>query len=353
MNAASGIKYGGGSRFARLGNLLWVVLVTIFLWVYADLEFTRNAEVSAVLKLSTGRNAYVLSEKEHKFTFVVRGSQSRIEQFKRDLAQVGNVIEYLPDARFARSGVPRSVPSVELLERAIMASGDLRASGVTIHGCNPETVKVWIDKAEEVKGVPVMLNYSGVVLSAPPTPVEVTVKIPKNNRARFDALLKDETNVVKTEAIDLGSYNPGKHVVSAEVNPVIGSMKIDVDPKTVEFEIEVINPVKTKKILVQIGVLTPSKWGTVGDTTWRDYSLIQSKDTNWRPTLEVSGSEKDLKPDNVWAYLVLSEADKKPVESWLEREVMISFSPDSGLKLMSPTPKVKFRLQRRGTVSDP
>jgi hypothetical protein len=42
-------------------------------------------------------------------------------------------------------------------------------------------------------------------------------------------------------------------------------------------------------------------------------------------------------PENVIAYIQLTDDDKKPI-SWVEREVTVCFPPGLGLKLLSKRP---------------
>lgn len=340
-------------RFGRLGNLLWVLLVTLLLWVYADLEFTGEMGLTVTVRLSMGtsENMFLLSKKDHEIDFKITGSRYRLERFRTAITKRGNTIEYDPTADYEVSPEPRLVSSAELITRSANAA-DLPVEGLTIHGCKPETVPLWLDSIRKKEGVPVRLNYSGAELSSPPRPAEVSVMVPSSRWEAVETLLKNDEFALDTVTVDLGVYNPGTHEVTAEVNPIIEDIKVTVVPRTVTYEVEIENPISTEEIQVQVGLLTPWKWGSLEDSTWRDYVLVRSPDSNWRPVLEISGSEKYLKPENVRAYIVLAEEDKKPVESWLEREVTVSFPPDSGLQLLSPAPKVKFRLEKRSLIPE-
>ena len=81
---------------------------------------------------------------------------------------------------------------------------------------------------------------------------------------------------------------------------------------------------------------------------------MPSSASDWRPKLKIQGKPKDLKPENVWAYIKLTDDDKKATDAWLTRELIVSFSPDANLKLQGPTPKMQFRLEKRkGPVPSP
>ncbi len=340
-------------RWGRLGNLLWVLLVTLLLWVYADLEFTGEMELTVTVRFTAGasENVFLLSKKEHVIDFKITGSRYRLERFRTEITKRGNTIDYDPAADYEVSAEPRPVSSAELITRGATAA-DLPVEGLTIHGCKPDTVALWLDGIRKKENLPVRLNYRGAELSSPPRTGEVTVMVPSSRWEAVETRLKTDEFALKTVPVDLSKYKPGKHEVTAEVNPIIEDIKVTVVPRTLTYEVEIANPVSTAEIQVRVGLLTPWKWGSLDDATWRDYVLVRSPDSNWRPVLEVSGSEKYLKPENVRAYIVLAEEDKKPVESWLEREVTVSFPPGSGLQLLSPAPKVKFRLQKRSMIPE-
>jgi hypothetical protein len=49
----------------------------------------------------------------------------------------------------------------------------------------------------------------------------------------------------------------------------------------------------------------------------------------------------------VQAFVELSEDDKQPVESWLERQVQIRFPPDTQLQLAGEAPMLQFKMVKR------
>jgi len=339
------------SRIARFGTVFWIILVTVLLWIYADLEFTGDQDMKVTLRLTTGESANVvlLSDAEHEISFTVTGSRFLLEDFRREMIDRGNVIVYNASGEYEKGGKSRAVPAAELLSRAF-GDEDLNIEGLTIHKCSPESIELSVDRIQEIPDVPVTLTYTGAEVPAPPQPRKVKVLIPSSKSKKLSEAIKNPQVSLTTVPVDLSAYQPGKHKVIADVNPVLDGMKFEVDPKSVEFEIEITSPTQTKSMKIAINIITPSKWGQKGDTTWNDYILTLSPDSSWRQELQIAGSQQFLKPENVLAFVRLTDEDKKPVESWLQREVIVTFPPEMKLRLVGTPPKVKFRLEKRKSI---
>ena len=90
------------SRFSRrwwiagLHTLFWVVLVTVLIWIYADMEFTDTAKIIATIKLDTGESGQLelLSRTELPVEFEISGSRSSLEDFQRELDEAGALLSY-------------------------------------------------------------------------------------------------------------------------------------------------------------------------------------------------------------------------------------------------------------------
>ena len=63
---------------AHLRGGMWVVLVTAFLWIWADVEFTDQMELSATVQLTTApsSNLVLLSKSRIRVNFKVQGRQT-------------------------------------------------------------------------------------------------------------------------------------------------------------------------------------------------------------------------------------------------------------------------------------
>jgi len=124
---------------------------------------------------------------------------------------------------------------------------------------------------------------------------------------------------------------------------------------TVTIEIRKFTDTKTIQVTVQ--VLTPYTW--MEDGTWDKYKFTrETQQTTWVKEVEVTGAKEDLdrlQPEQVDAYIVLAEDDKKFVESWLTRAVKFRFPPDLKVELTGEVHIVKFKLEPRkaGTAPPP
>ena len=74
----------------------WVVVVTLFLWVWADIEFTDETELTATMQLvTTDKSSLVLkSDSRIQVRFTVQGRQRSLDQLKRRLASPEVVIQH-------------------------------------------------------------------------------------------------------------------------------------------------------------------------------------------------------------------------------------------------------------------
>jgi kynurenine formamidase len=129
---------------------------------------------------------------------------------------------------------------------------------------------------------------------------------------------------------------------------MIGNIGIDtVEPEKATFEVNIISSTKEKIIRVRVQVLVPPAWEEAEDSTWKDYELVRKATSDWEQELKITGLQKDLLSENIYAFIRLTDDDKKPTESWLTREVIVVFPPEKNLELVGTAPKVMFKLQKR------
>ncbi|NBB96308.1 MAG: hypothetical protein GVY16_11295 [Planctomycetes bacterium] len=322
-----------------LRNLVWIALVTVLIWVYADMEFTDTASISSVtLTLNTQGNPKVmlLSDRELSVSFEVAGSQTGIENFRQQLEEAGSNILYDVSRDYGPGTM--DVQTRELLTQAL----DLK--GITIESAEPQTVRIELDALKTIPNVPVDLAYTGAKLKGDPLPALVTIRAPES---RWQQAGVAEPRL-STQVKDLSRLPADTHTVQAEVNPFIGDLRVLPKPTTVSYEIDIVSALASETIPKPVSVLTPAAWSDPEDTTWDDYVLIKDEASDWRGVnLTIVGPRKDLTPDNVTAFIRLTDEDKKPVDSWLERQVQVYFAPGTDLQLQGPAPSVRFRMQQR------
>ncbi|MCD4823130.1 MAG: hypothetical protein K8S55_00855 [Phycisphaerae bacterium] len=335
----------------KMQNILWVLLATLLIWVYADVEFTDDAKFSATLVLKTGESQKVmlLSPAEHQLQFELSGSQTSLEQFRRKLIADGAILTYDVSGEYQPGeGGAKSVPAADLLNRAAKLMG----LGITVKNVTPEVITMHLEGLRKISDVPVELVATGAELVSPPPPQKVDILVPASEYEKILALPPK----LKTQSIDLSEYVPGKkELVKADIIRTIeiGGEKFSIEPvpASVTFTVQIKSRTTVEEISVTVKILTPAAWAQAGDTTWTQYELLRQAPADWRPKLQIVGAKKDLQPENIRAYITLSDDDKQPVESWLEREVVVSFPPEMNLKLQGSAPKVKFKLQKRNPAA--
>jgi hypothetical protein len=346
------VPYRRAARFSKewwlqlLRDLFWIVLVTILIWIYADMEFTDEVRVNATLVLST-ENAprlTLVSPAEYDITFSLSGSRTSLEQFRRDLAARGSLLEY--DVTGYTIGKTVAPTDVLLSEAA-----GLRERGIAVEMTDPPGIPIKLDRLEQIKNVPVYLQTTGATLVAPPEPGKVDLLVPTGRWTEIQARLAGQSPRLETTQVDLSPLPPGQPKdIRAEIIPEIAGLPVHPVRDQVTFTVEIVNPEVQREMQVVVQVLAPSGWVGPDDPTWEQYVLVKNPAFDWRPKIKVIGAQKDMKSENITAYIELTDEDKKPVESWLERDVTIHFARDTTLKLLGAPPKVQFRLEKLAGV---
>ncbi len=330
-----------------LRNLFWVIIVTALIWIYADMEFTDETSVAVMLKLNTGESQQLelLSKKEYSLKFNISGSKSSLEEFERELSNKSWVLNY--DVSQNYKAGKNLIPAAELLE----AATKLKEKGISIKAVQPSAIEMNLDKIEEIAGIPVKLQTTGATLETPPAVQTVDIKVPASQWKLIKERLDGKAPTLTTNPVNLSELKPGiSNEVEATVLKTIEGISVTPVPATVKFDVRIILASDIQTIPVSVQILTPAAWADPTDKTWQEYILNRQAPADWRLKLEVEGPKKELKPENVTAYIQLTDGDKKPTSSWLEREVIITFPPDMNLKLVGLKPKLTFRLDKRKTT---
>ena len=128
---------------------------------------------------------------------------------------------------------------------------------------------------------------------------------------------------------------------------LLEGVEVTCSPAKLTYKVKIRSATETLSLQVAVEVATPAAWAMAEDPTWKDYVLVTNPASEWRPTLTVVGSKRDLLPENIRAYVRLTDDDKKPVEGWFERPVSVDLSPGTSLRLQGDAPTVLFRLEKR------
>lgn len=334
-------------------SLFWVCVVTVLVWIYADMEYTATANLPITLQLTTGKSQrmtllsqdkHILSEEERRsMSFEVSGSRSALEELRRKLQGRGSVIrfdvsqDYTPDHPVVRSE--------ELLKRALKADG-ISLTGISVVNVSPAVVDMRLDNLVRLPNVQVELDAQGVRIPVPPQPQKVDVLVPESQMETVQPA--GSQPVLHTKPKDLKGLPTGEPVeVRADIHPWIAGVMVRPMVSEATFTVRIESNLEPREFQVPVQVLAPPEWSEGDEATWQQYVLVTNPSNDWRPKLTVIGPAKDLNAANIRAFITLSDDDKLPTDSWLKRTVTVSFAPGTDLKLQGPPPEVQFRLEKR------
>jgi hypothetical protein len=197
--------------------------------------------------------------------------------------------------------------------------------------------------------VPVRFVYQNATLAVEPKAM-VSVTAAESQWAKILQLMPNPE--LNTTTKDLKDLPVGKPVsVEFALTGSIASVTVQPAKDVVSVEVEVLERTQTRKLTVSVRLLCPLAWAN--DGTWQRYTLEDPEEfLGWRPEITVTGSKKDLealeaRAGEIDAYVQLTEADKKPVGSWLARTVTIRLPKDLNVQLAGEAPTVEFRLKQR------
>lgn len=348
---------------AGLRNLVWIVVVTTLVWVYADMEFTTEQDFRVTIRLTTG-GAESLSlvpvgdgGQNIDVNFKLQGNRGQLDAFARWLNDRSGTMMF-DVSHYSPSKTPTTETVSTVLDRLV----NLSKRGLTYLWSDPATISFRLDRRIRVPNVPVKFEYTGVTLASEPVvkPAKVAIYVGETAWSQIEAALPEASRKLKTRQVDLKNA-PTDKPITAEIIPSItikpDEPPIPVEPEvdTVKVEVQVQHALGTKTFNVTPRILTPPTWSD--DSTWSEYKLTRKPNESWTKEITVQGAKTDvesLKPEDVEAYVVLREDDKKPVESWLTREVVIRFPPKLKVEL-APTekPVVSFKLEKRTPAVPP
>lgn len=337
-------RFSGWWWWARMRSVFWVTVVTALVWVYADMEISESREFVVAIRLVAGRaNRVVVRETNGQplsITFLANGSRRSLDQFGRWLWE--NPRPITCDLTSYDLG-GHEIPVTELLNQA----PDIVQRGLTVQQTTPDRIAFRID-ALLTRELAVTLDVTGGLADQVQIdPAKVTVTAAQSAWEHIDQA--GDEPVIKTVRQDLSKYAAGQPVtISVPLVAGIADQSVQVDPKTVSVTLTVSQLTETKTFSIIVRLLHPVEWAA--DTTWREYELQRQDPLAWRMDITITGAKKDLdqlRPEDVHAFVELTEADKQPVDSWLDRAVRIRLPEGLQLRLVGQPPSVKFKLVKR------
>lgn len=329
---------------ARVRGAFWVVMVTAFLWIWADVEFTDEMELSATVQLVTApsSNLVLLSKSRIRVNFKVQGRQRSLEQLQQRLESPDVVIRHVV------ADGEDDVSVRDILNADEMIAGE----GLTVLSAVPNHVPVQLDTRIYVPDIPVQFEYTGALSpEVQVVPIRMGVHVARSDWEKIVA--RDPKPVLLTKQVDLKSIADASKPFQVEVIPQISGLPVEPNQPTVSVTAKIHQLTETQEITVPVQVLQPPSW--LEDDTWNQYTLSRKDRAEWRVTLTVTGPRADLdqlKADSVRAYITLTDDDRKPV-SWLTRQVEVQLPRDLNLQLSGAPPKVMFKLEKSAPVGIP
>jgi hypothetical protein len=335
-------------------TLFWVLVVSILVWTYADIEFTDTVELRATIRLTTGNSANLslVSRKEFEVGFTVNGSRTQLEEFRRQLAEYRRIVTYDVSQRYGADTEEHTVALREILNQA--AATRLEERGISIQETRPEFITFRLEE-RVTREIPVQLEYEGAeVTDAEISPARVRVSAPASTWARIDQRYPAGDPVVRTQVLDLKGATEGEKVrTTVGLQPFVGELAPA--PARVSVSLEIKRHTATTTKTVTVRVITPFKWAN--DGTWSKWRLRTPETEVWRRTLEFRGPRTEvesLQAEDIDAFIELRESDKTPIESWLTRDVKVHLGRQLNVRLAEGQQdllKVEFRLEPVGAAT--
>jgi hypothetical protein len=284
------------SRFSRewfmqsLRTAVWVVVIVILVWVYADIHFTDEKEVTAVLHLHTKSDSgmVLLSERRIPVTFRIKGNRYYRDRFINRLVKDKSVLE------FDVAGTKEYKPGKEYQERTANLLSKLSAfrdAGLAIISATPARIDIRMDKMLLLPDIPVQFKYTGAVLEGDPEiePARINLRLPESQRQKINP----ETLKLMTRTVDLSGKAAGAtETVNVDVLTPTNLNYAKIKPQKVTVTFKVGQPTDSKKFTVTVNVQSPKAW--LMDGTGSKYELQAPPPENWTRQITVAGNSIDL-----------------------------------------------------------
>ncbi len=347
------------TRFSRewfmqsLRTAAWVAVITVLVWVYADIHFTDKEYITAILHFHTNSDSKVvlLSESRIPITFRIKGNRYYMDRFINRLAGVNSILE------FDVAGAKEYKPGQKYQERTANLMSKLaafRGSGLEIISARPARIDIHMDNTLLVPDVQVEFKYSGAVLAEDPRiePARIELRLPASLRQKIDP----KKITLMTRTVDLSGKAAGKtETVKVVVLPPSNLNHVKLKPRKVTVTFKVGQQTDSRKFTVTVAVQSPKAW--LMDGTGSKYELQTPPPENWTRQITVAGNRIDLdklSAENIQAYIVLTDNDLKPVKSWWPGKVKVRFPEGLKVSLAEPAPEdLMYRLVKRGEAPAP
>ena len=330
-----------------------MIVVTVLVWIYADMECTQTADVAMRIHLNTSgsTDSVITSELTTEVVFKLRGSRSDLDRFAKKFR--GSIVNFdLSTIPRFHAALGQAIPSVLALESVT----NVQEWGLSVKSSMPDTISdINIEKLQP-RELPIEFIFKGAELADAPTAV-VKVLAPAS---RWSKILTTPNPRIRTIEKDLSDLPAGEEQkITFQLMPAIGAQSVELETNTVTVSLQVLRrtTAATEIIPITVRIVTPAEWTETG--VWDQYKLVRRTPIEWLTKVTVTGPRKDIdilktdKTKNIDAYIVLTDSDTEPIASWSSRKVTLRFQPGLQIQLASGQvePTVDFRLEKRVTTT--
>ena len=336
--------------YGAVRTAVWVVVITVLIWVYADLQFTDERDVRVTLRIhadSAGGLVLLSPAEEFTVNFRVKGYRVSIDSFLSRLASLDWKLQH-DAARDFEPGRPHAERVAEMLANL----PEVRDAGLQVLWARPRDVELHLDELKRLKSVPVTFVATGGQAVEPKLePDRVDLLVPASKWGEIDP----SKLVLQTRPFDLSRYDVDTEIKNAPVEilppPGIGGVRLVRPTVRVSFKV---GYQAEKEFTVPIDVKMPRAWAD--DGTWSKYALrVQSPET-WTRRVKAVGDRIDLdrlKQEDIKAYVELKEV-AKDIASWEFGQVNVILPSRLKVRLSrDPIPPVGYRLETRAAAGPP
>ena len=334
----------------QAGTVAWTIVITMLVWVYADIHFTQNRAVPITLRVRNGSPDELVILKPRSDTIPVR-VEIQGGRFALDRLERASKLSFDAAKRFRTAG-EHTVPAADLLGElsAIARAGKILS-------CKPDTLLFQIDTLKKVPDVEVRLDLPGVDREKVQLqPDRVTLYVPTSQVSE----VVSESLVILARLSNPGSLPEGQPV-TRQVPLLKPTPDCRLVPKSVlaTFTIALGQQIREREFTVPIRVQSPKQW--LLDGTWGQYQFEEQPPRRSIAKVVISGPQIELdrlRPEDIDVFLTLTDAHKKPLDSWLPGKLRVEFRKDpdinvSALTVVGPLPEIQFKLVKRTKPATP
>ena len=329
-------------------NSVFVVLVTLLVWVYADMDVAEDRSFRATAVLTTGgsQDVELLTAGEVEVKFSLRGTRRSLRSFQEQLDQHHGRIEYDVSVNYLPGS--NSISFEDLVNQGEV----LNRLNLSLITAAPSNINFILNQRVTERAL-VDLDYTGAKLTSDPIiePSQVLLHLTQVDLDNIRRTLGEGQPIrLKTKQLNLAAAPAGQpHTEQVEVLPPPASFPVRLDPSRISVTFQIDQRTATQTLTVNVQAAAPSSWPEA-DGAWKDYVLVKKDPSEWRRQITVSGARKDvekLKQEDPEAYVALTDHDKAPVAGWLTRTIEFRFPSGMDLQVLGEPAVVNFKLEKR------